>query len=177
MSNNVRESSQTPSNSSSSTRSESHSSRPPVFDSEVVERCTKLILDYRRQQIPKWEAILAIRSELIAVSRGEDDPTFKSGFSHYLDLLDSAREDDELEENVGSSRQTHQNLIDEDSSEKGSTSQQKVGRGVRRRREAEDEENSKLESEELAEYWRMKGMRPRGTVHEYPWYRTYYSHQ
>ncbi|KAG2029308.1 hypothetical protein BDR03DRAFT_1018571, partial [Suillus americanus] len=58
------------------------------YNSEVIERCLKFIIDFRKHKIPKGTAVLGIQQKLASVSN-ESDPIYSEVFAHYLEVLNS----------------------------------------------------------------------------------------
>ncbi|KAG2117707.1 hypothetical protein DEU56DRAFT_747986 [Suillus clintonianus] len=96
----------------SSAQRESAESLSTSFNSEVVERCLKIVIDYRKRKISKAKAVLGIQ-QVLAEATTEGDPSFDSGFSHYLEVLDAIRTDEEPESIRGGSRPPRADRSDE----------------------------------------------------------------
>lgn len=73
------------------------------YNSKVIEQCLKFVVDFRKQKIPKSEAVLGIQRELAAVSN-ESGSSFQDGFAHYREILDSVTHKDQPEKSEGGRR-------------------------------------------------------------------------
>ncbi|KAG1797043.1 uncharacterized protein HD556DRAFT_1233985 [Suillus plorans] len=89
----------------SSAQRESGNSHTTFFNPKVVERCLKVVIDFRRHKISKAKAVLGIQ-QILAEATREGDPSFDSGFAHYLEVLDTIRSEEESESFRGSPRPT-----------------------------------------------------------------------
>ncbi|KAG2358901.1 hypothetical protein BDR07DRAFT_1488810 [Suillus spraguei] len=73
------------------------------YQPEVIERCLKFIVDFRKNKITKGTAVLGIQQELEAVS-DTTDSSYTEGFAHYLEILNSVTKEVEPEKRNGSPR-------------------------------------------------------------------------
>ncbi|KAG2754251.1 hypothetical protein P692DRAFT_20694895, partial [Suillus brevipes Sb2] len=137
MSDNEQQSSQT----RSSAQRESDESLSTSFKPEVVERCLKIVIDYRKHKI----SVLAIQ-EVLTEATAEGDSSFDSGFAHYLEVLDAIRTEDEPESTrggAGSPRADRSSELDEPEEE---AFRRAYRRGRARSKEAEDDDEWDTES-------------------------------
>jgi hypothetical protein len=141
MSDNEQQSSQT----RSSAQRESDESLSTSFKPEVVERCLKIVIDYRKHKISKAKAVLAIQ-EVLTEATAEGDSSFDSGFAHYLEVLDAIRTEDEPESTRGGAgppRADRSSELDEPEEE---AFRRAYRRGRARSKEGEDDDEWDTES-------------------------------